>query len=229
VLDEDEQTLINVNIVDKEKANKNIELRKRKPDYRPYDEPELDEYGMVKQKGLLQKYDEEIEGEQRKSFVLGSEGKYDTSKEDEVKKIQAKLKAQMVSLEMAKPQLAAEYYTQEEMVKFKKPKKRRKIKKRETLKADDLETLPGQADLNSDRGSRSVKSILKNAPKRQEREEADDMMELDPLEPEDEEILVTDTDNSAIVEEDEAQLELQLALERSRRLKQKKSTTGAEK
>jgi len=30
--------------------------------------------------------------------------------------VQAKLKAQMVSLEMAKPQLAAEYYTPEEMV-----------------------------------------------------------------------------------------------------------------
>ena len=28
-------------------GSKNIEHRKRKPDYRPYDEPELDEYGMV--------------------------------------------------------------------------------------------------------------------------------------------------------------------------------------
>ena len=29
-------------------GEKNIELRKRKPDYRPYDEPEMDEYGMVR-------------------------------------------------------------------------------------------------------------------------------------------------------------------------------------
>ena len=36
---------------------------------------------------------------------------------------------------------------------------------------------------------RSVKSILKNAPKRQEREEDDQMMELDPLEPDDEGLL----------------------------------------
>ena len=28
-------------------GNKNIELRKRKPDYRPYDEPDVDEYGKV--------------------------------------------------------------------------------------------------------------------------------------------------------------------------------------
>lgn len=33
---------------------------------------------------------------------------------------------------------------------------------------------------------RAVKSILKNAPKRREQEEQEDMMELDPLEPEDE-------------------------------------------
>ena len=28
-------------------ADKNVELRKRKPDYKPYDEPEIDEYGKV--------------------------------------------------------------------------------------------------------------------------------------------------------------------------------------
>ncbi|CAH3113513.1 unnamed protein product, partial [Porites lobata] len=95
--DDVEETLINVNIVDKElrfcshflffpQGNKNVELRKKKPDYRPYDEPEMDEYGMVKARGVLDKYDEEIEGEQEQSFVLGSEGTYDTSKEDEVKK-----------------------------------------------------------------------------------------------------------------------------------------------
>ena len=38
--------------------------------------------------------------------------------------------------------------------------------------------------------NRSVKSILKNAPKRQERED-DQMMELDPLEPDDEGVLCT--------------------------------------
>lgn len=229
VLDEDEQTLVNVNIVDREKANKNVELRKRKPDYKPYDESEIDEYGKVKQRGLLEKYDEEIDGEEKKSFVLGSGGTYDSTKENEVKKIQAKLKAQMVSLEMAQPRPVAEYYTQEEMVTFKKPKKKRKIQRRETLKADDLEALPGQTDLRSDRGSRSVKSILKNAHKMEEKEETGDMMELDPLEPEDEEVPMTDTDNAALAEDDEAQLELQLALERSRRLKQKKSSIGAEK
>lgn len=32
--------LVNVNIVDKEKAEKNVELKKKKPEYKPYDEEE---------------------------------------------------------------------------------------------------------------------------------------------------------------------------------------------
>lgn len=46
--DDADDTLINVNIVDDERATKNTELKKKKPDYKPYDEPELDEYGMVR-------------------------------------------------------------------------------------------------------------------------------------------------------------------------------------
>lgn len=47
VLDENEDVLLNVNIVDDEKAAKNVELKKGKPDYNPYDEEELDELGNV--------------------------------------------------------------------------------------------------------------------------------------------------------------------------------------
>lgn len=48
-LDEDEDALVNVNIVDHERAAKNVELRKKKPDYNPYDD--FDEDGNV----ILQK------------------------------------------------------------------------------------------------------------------------------------------------------------------------------
>ena len=41
-------TLINVNLVDEEKAEKNLELKKKKPDYNPYDAGDVDEYGMVR-------------------------------------------------------------------------------------------------------------------------------------------------------------------------------------
>lgn len=49
VLDEDEDVLENVNIVDLEKSVKNVENKKKKPDYRPYEEPEFDEFGIVSQ------------------------------------------------------------------------------------------------------------------------------------------------------------------------------------
>ena len=49
VLDEEGgDTLINVNLVDEEKAEKNLELKKKKPDYNPYDAGDVDEYGMVR-------------------------------------------------------------------------------------------------------------------------------------------------------------------------------------
>ena len=34
-------------MIDDERANINVENKKKKPDYKPYDEPEFDEYGMV--------------------------------------------------------------------------------------------------------------------------------------------------------------------------------------
>ncbi len=40
VLEEEEDVLVNVGLVDKEKAEKNVELKKKKPDYKPYDEEE---------------------------------------------------------------------------------------------------------------------------------------------------------------------------------------------
>ena len=47
VLEEDDDVLMNVNIVDDEKATKNVELKKGKPGYNPYDEEEVDEFGNV--------------------------------------------------------------------------------------------------------------------------------------------------------------------------------------
>lgn len=49
VLDEEEDVLENVNILDLEKSVKNVENKKKKPDYRPYEEPEFDEFGIVSQ------------------------------------------------------------------------------------------------------------------------------------------------------------------------------------
>ena len=45
--EEDDDTLVNVNILDDERAAENVENKKGKPDYQPYEDTEIDEYGMV--------------------------------------------------------------------------------------------------------------------------------------------------------------------------------------
>lgn len=159
VLDEeDDDVLVNVNIIDDERAEKNVENKKKKPDYKPYDEPELDEYGMFKVKEVLDKYDEEIHGEKRESFVLGSDGKYDAEHERNMAIIRQQLKQQGQTLAVPALTIASEFMTPEEMeakAKFKKIKKKvRKIRKKEVLKADDLLPLPDQMANPSDYGSR---------------------------------------------------------------------------
>jgi len=159
ILDEDgdEDTLINVNIEDDERAEKNVENKKKKPDYKPYDEAELDEYGMMKPANLLEKYDEEIDGEKKESFTLGSHGVYDAAHEKRMVEIRRDLKARGESLLAPLPTLATEYMTQEEVkaaVKFNKTKKKvRKIRKK--LKADDLVPLPDETTSSTDHGSRN--------------------------------------------------------------------------
>ena len=48
ILDENAaDTLVNYNMLDDEKAYLNLERKKKKPDYNPYDEAHFDEYGVV--------------------------------------------------------------------------------------------------------------------------------------------------------------------------------------
>ena len=58
-----------------------------------------------------------------------------------------------ISLEVAPARIASEYYTNEEMVQFKKPKKR-KLRKKEKFKVDDLLPLSNDRKDSKDHGSR---------------------------------------------------------------------------
>ena len=70
--DEAKDTLVNVNMIDDEKLAKNKENIKKSKGYNPYDQEEIDEEtGELRRKNMLDKYDEEIEGEKKKSFVIG--------------------------------------------------------------------------------------------------------------------------------------------------------------
>ncbi len=47
VLEEEEDILMNINMLEAEKAVNNVELKKGKPGYNPYDREEVDEEGNV--------------------------------------------------------------------------------------------------------------------------------------------------------------------------------------
>lgn len=222
VLDAGDDVLENVNLVDEERAERNVANKKKKPGYVPYDESEVDEFGIVKKKSLLSKYDEELEGIKQDKFKIGVA--CEANKERELEIVRMKLKKkQEESLVTAGPKLALEYYTPQEMEKFKKPKKKvRKIRKRDYLKPEDLAPLPGQAaDPTRDLGSRhranhfSEPAVYTNL---QSQEFFPDAKSNAPAEEED--VVGPDEDLTGVpVEEDDAEQALEAALSKARKLK----------
>lgn len=229
--EENEDVLENVNLVDDEKAAENVINRKRGiNDYNPYD---LGEDGEGK--GMLSKYDETITGKVKQKFTIGS-----TAMDDVQQKIKAMREAAtsgktLFSLEdSGVKSFASEFYTEEEMLKFKKPKKVRKkqtLRKRNT--ADDI--LPDSSTtLTSDLGSRT-KAEVPDSEKAEKPKTAEKisstkkiidtnliLREVEKMETDDGE-----EDLSAILVDDEAEKELQEALERARKLKEKAKSEDA--
>ncbi|XP_069063948.1 U4/U6.U5 tri-snRNP-associated protein 1 [Pleurodeles waltl] len=237
VLEEDDSdVLVNVNIVDREKAKKNTELKKKRPDYKPYEEEEsVDDMAMLKHKNVLSKYDEEIDGEKKKSFRLESGGNADCSWEKELQHIRENLRNQAQSLDLPAMKIASEYYTPEEMdVKFKKTKRRvKRIRKKEkALRVEDL--LFGFEMSEEDYGSRIRGRGLWRSEPEEELEEGEYYeigAEYPDLFPQSDDRRVEKMDISddeegkspdspVHIEEDEAELELQKQLEKGRKLKQ---------
>lgn len=223
--DDDDDVLVNVNIIDEEKAEKNIDLRKKKPGYDAYDETED---GMGIKKSVLKKYDEEIEGLKRDQFRIGARGEVDISPEAELLEIRKKLALRNTeSLSTSYPTLATEYYTEEEMVKFKKPKNvRKKVRKPKRLKADELSNMILPVTTVEDYGSRRRGRGRKDEYFPIDSDDIQDRvedMEIERSSDVDEpDILGPDEDLTGIaVEPDEAADELQFVLNKERKLKQK--------
>ena len=220
VLDESDDVLENVNLIDEEKTKKNNENKIKRPEYKPYDEPEFDEFGILQKKSLLSKYDEEIEGIKKESFKIG-----DDNREQELEVIRTRLRQNegKVSLELPKLKLATEYYTPEEMEKFKKPK--RKIKKvlRKKEKEFTSESLEPIADSENDLRSRNqidqVEQDNKSTKNTVNLNVIDDDMEVDNKQN-------NDVFN-VVLDEDEAEEELQIALHKARKLKSRVNTTAS--
>ncbi|XP_029949906.1 U4/U6.U5 tri-snRNP-associated protein 1 [Salarias fasciatus] len=231
VLEEKEDVLVNVGLVDKEKAEKNVELKKKKPDYKPYEEEEsVDDMVTFKSRSVLSKYDEEIEGEKKKSFRLSTGGFADGERERELQAMKERLRNQAQSLEMPSLSLASEYFTPQEMVGFKKTKRRvKKIRKKDKLStAEELVDDTRSSDFGSRSRGRGRKQLEEEGVEQVQLEEtklpqdapqmSDDirMAEMDISDEED----FTPPDPVGI-EEDEAEQELQKQLEKQRKLKQK--------
>ncbi|KAL6110896.1 sart1 [Pungitius sinensis] len=230
VLEEEEDVLVNVGLVDKEKADKNVELKKKKPDYKPYDEEEnVDDMVTVKPHVVLSKYDEEIEGEKKKSFRLNTGGFADGEREREIQAMREALRNQAQSLEMPALAIASEYYTSQEMVGFKKTKHRvRKIRKKEKLTAVD--ELKIDDTRSTDFGSRTRGRGRKRLEEEAEAVPVDSVVPGDAPQMSDDvrmaEMEMSDEEDftppePTVFEEDEAEQELQKQLEKQRKLKQK--------
>lgn len=230
ILEEEGDTLVNYNMVDLEKAKKNIERKKKLPGYVAYEDTEEDEYGMMRPKALLSKYDEELEGERKKSFMLDKYGSVDTSADRMTDMIKESLRAQVVSLDSKPLTVASEYYTAQEMDSFKKPrKKKRRLKKKNVV--DELVAM--QSQKKADHGSRKSRSEVEEGEIKEEENKLGDAASDVNRQEEDMDVDMPDTDESAIrgpdVEdewgppiEDEAEKELQKVLHKARKLKQKK-------
>ncbi len=84
-------------------------------------------------------------------LLLGQEGTFDAGKlEREREESRRILEQRAIKLELPKPVIASEYYTNEEMVQFKKRKKR---KRKEKFKPDELLPLVNEEE-SKDHGSR---------------------------------------------------------------------------
>uniref|UniRef100_A0A8C9SDD1 Spliceosome associated factor 1, recruiter of U4/U6.U5 tri-snRNP n=1 Tax=Scleropages formosus TaxID=113540 RepID=A0A8C9SDD1_SCLFO len=232
VLDEKEDVLVNVGLVDREKAEKNVELKKKKPDYMPYEEESVDDMVTFKSRSVLSKYDEEIEGEKKKSFRLNEGGCADGERERELHAIRETLRNQAQSLEVPTLTLASEYYTPQEMVSFKKTKRRVKVRKKEkAVKVEDLVDDTRNSDFGSRARGRGLRKVEEEGQDNKQENlpeanaQSDVIQKSDDNRVEDMEISDDDEDaptvDSVALEEDEVEQELQKQLEKQRKLRQK--------
>ncbi|EGD75246.1 squamous-cell carcinoma T-cell-recognized antigen [Salpingoeca rosetta] len=148
VLDDDEEdVLVNVNIAEDEHAKRRVAEAQRSGGYDPkrgLDDDDEDTLLGLKKKSVLDKYDDidSLTGDKKlketKTFRIGFEDEK-SSEEQRKEEVRQRL-LQAESLEF-KHNAVSDFYTEEEMEKFKKKRKKRKAKGRKKtrrVRADDL-------------------------------------------------------------------------------------------
>ncbi|KAJ5702054.1 hypothetical protein N7488_009602 [Penicillium malachiteum] len=127
--DEEGDELEDVNLVEKEKTEEKLELKKRKLVYDP----------TAENQGILSHYDEEIEGKKRKRFTLDAKGSTEEEREAKRQEVSSKLRMGAISLDL-EPEIPTSDYMDISEVKIKKPKKKKgkTTKQRATIEEDDI-------------------------------------------------------------------------------------------
>ncbi|KAJ6062692.1 uncharacterized protein N7446_006812 [Penicillium canescens] len=127
--DEDEgDELQDVNLVEKEKTEEKLELKKKKPVYDP----------TAENQGILSQYDEDIDGKKRKRFTLDAQGSTEEEREAKRQEVSDRLKKNVISLDF-EPEVPSSDYMDISDVKIKKPKKKKAkaTKQRAVMDYDD--------------------------------------------------------------------------------------------
>ncbi|KAL0094304.1 SART-1 protein [Phycomyces blakesleeanus] len=152
--DNEEDELTNIQVEEKERLHKNLDNKKKKPGYNPYDDEEF-LLGGIK-KSVLPQYEDEVK---RQGFSIGASGTVDVNRdEDAGMSVSEKLKAQTLAYE--KTQEIKDYYTQEEVnLTFKKPKKKKKKTRRRVQEDDEpieIQTTEEQMEVKEKEEPRNI-------------------------------------------------------------------------
>ncbi|CAI5449921.1 unnamed protein product [Caenorhabditis angaria] len=146
VLDDSDEVLVNPNLLENEMHRKNVELRKSR-------NPRDSDGDLEGGSGILAKYDSDLGPEKGpRKFRLDHSGNLDLAEEKRELEMFEKLKMAGKRLETLdnpeKYKLASEFYTQDEMIEFRKNKKGKKErnsrKTKKMLKASDLQPIPDE-------------------------------------------------------------------------------------
>uniref|UniRef100_A0A0K0EJC8 SART-1 family protein n=1 Tax=Strongyloides stercoralis TaxID=6248 RepID=A0A0K0EJC8_STRER len=249
VLDDNEdEILINPNLIDNETAQRNVRLRKNQNHYNDLTE-DFDEWGNPIDKGVLSKYDEVLEGEKREMFRLDDEGCMDVEKEAkelEIKKQLQMERLKLQTLETEKYKIASDFYTEDEILTFRKPKKK-KNKDKKSKKVYDEDLLPEVQDTENDKREKALRLAKRNEGKlnmkvvdnyNKDEDKTIDLKEL--LNEDNEKKMEVDDEESdeelkehiklaSIVVEDDFESELNDILNKTRKLKQLKNINEEKK
>lgn len=143
--DSEDDELENQELNAKDKLEEKLRLLKKRPDYDPTEQEEV--------KGVLSKYDEEIDGKQAKRFTLDGKGSTVEGKRKALEANEGKSKGIKINLDIFQDDTPVSDYVDPSTVKVKKPKKKKEKKTRQkAVDEDDIIPVPEpapQTDVNA--------------------------------------------------------------------------------